>query len=97
MVERISYNGIGTNLITYLTGPLRQPTLEAAVNVNAWFGTAYLLPLLGGLVADSCVGRHRMILGATLLYVLVINLNGVSMSFGFMSSIFIPNNHCFLH
>ncbi|XP_077216238.1 protein NRT1/ PTR FAMILY 5.6-like [Tasmannia lanceolata] len=72
--ERLSYFGIATNLITYLTKVLNQDLKTAAKNVNYWAGVTTMMPLIGGFVADAYMGSFKTVLLSTIIY-----LSGLSL------------------
>ncbi|KAF7831011.1 protein NRT1/ PTR FAMILY 5.6-like [Senna tora] len=72
--ERVSFFGIATNLITYLTQVIHQDLKTAAKNVNYWAGTTTLMPLIGGFVADAYTGRFHMVLFSSLIYLMGLSL-----------------------
>ncbi|XP_068658194.1 protein NRT1/ PTR FAMILY 5.10-like [Aristolochia californica] len=70
VAERFAYYGIRSDLINYLMGPFRKPMAEAAASVNIWSGCTTLFPLLGAFLGDYFLGRYRMVVIASLLYIL---------------------------
>ncbi|KAM5556546.1 protein NRT1/ PTR FAMILY 5.6 [Rosa sericea] len=72
--ERLSYFGIATNLITYLTQVLHQDIKTAAKNVNYWTGVTTIMPLIGGFLADAYTGRFNMVMFSSLIYLMGLSL-----------------------
>ncbi|XP_055811668.1 protein NRT1/ PTR FAMILY 5.7-like [Solanum dulcamara] len=68
--ERLSYFGIATSLIIYLTKVIHQDLKTAAKTANYWTGVTTLMPLLGGFVADAYLGRFYTVLASTIVYLL---------------------------
>ncbi|KAF2569269.1 hypothetical protein F2Q68_00026428 [Brassica cretica] len=68
--ERLSYFGIVTSLVVYLTTILHQDLKMAVRNANYWSGVTTLMPLLGGFVADAYLGRYATVLLATIIYLM---------------------------
>uniref|UniRef100_M8B0K8 Peptide transporter PTR5 n=1 Tax=Aegilops tauschii TaxID=37682 RepID=M8B0K8_AEGTA len=68
--ERLSYFGIATSLMIYLTKVLHQDMKVAAENSNYWMSVTTLMPLLGGFLADAYLGRFRTVLFSTVVYLL---------------------------
>lgn len=67
----MSYFGLATSLIIYLTKVLHYDIKEAAKSVNYWSGVTTLMPLLGGFLADSYLGRFSTVLASSVVYLLV--------------------------
>ncbi|KAI3939116.1 hypothetical protein MKX01_001984 [Papaver californicum] len=72
--ERLTYFGIATNLIIYLTKVMQQDLKAAAKNVNYWSGVTTLMPLVGAFLADAYFGRFSMILISSVVYLLGLGL-----------------------
>eukprot|EP00879_Flechtneria_rotunda_P018658 GHRR01019581.1.p1 GENE.GHRR01019581.1~~GHRR01019581.1.p1 ORF type:complete len:740 (+),score=306.24 GHRR01019581.1:672-2891(+) len=68
--ERLAYNGLATNFVTYLTHIMGVDAATAAVEVMVFEGTCYITPLLGAYLADSHWGRYRTILVFSSIYML---------------------------
>jgi dipeptide/tripeptide permease len=67
--ERSSYYGMRAILFLYLTMALRFSDTEATPLYSAFKMGCYLLPLLGGLLADQWFGRYWTIVGFSVPYV----------------------------
>ncbi|KAL0375266.1 UNVERIFIED_CONTAM: protein NRT1/ PTR FAMILY 5.7 [Sesamum radiatum] len=68
--ERLSYFGLATSLIIYLTKVIHEDLKTAAKSVNYWSGVTTLMPLLGGFVADAYLGRFSTVLVSSVIYLL---------------------------
>ena len=74
--ERFSFYGMRSILLAYLTLYLSQPggeldvfgNKEAEAWVHLFVGSAYLFPILGGLLADAFWGKYKTILILSLGY-----------------------------
>ncbi|KAL5213619.1 hypothetical protein ABZP36_002771 [Zizania latifolia] len=69
-LESTAFNGIGTNLMVYLETVLHGSNLASASNVTTWFGTSYLTPVFGAIIADSFFGNYNTILVSLVVYLL---------------------------
>jgi len=78
--ERLTYYGIASNLIIYLTTMLHEGTATAAKDVNNWTGVTTVMPLLGGFLADAYFGRYWMVLISSIIYFLGLVLLTLSVS-----------------
>ncbi|KAL7590211.1 hypothetical protein Lser_V15G38748 [Lactuca serriola] len=68
--ERLCYFGIATSLIIYLTKVLHQDVKTSAKSANQWAGVTTLMPLVGGFLADSYLGRFRTVLLSSIIYLM---------------------------
>ncbi|XP_052181072.1 protein NRT1/ PTR FAMILY 6.2-like isoform X2 [Diospyros lotus] len=59
--ERLSTMGIAVNLVTYLGETMHLASATSANIVTDFMGTSFLLCFLGGLLADSILGRYKTI------------------------------------
>ncbi|KAF7836191.1 protein NRT1/ PTR FAMILY 5.4 [Senna tora] len=80
VAERFAFQGLASNLITYLTTALKEPVTVGVKNVNTWAGVSSLFPLLGGFIADSYLGRFKTILLSSVIYLLGMVLLTLSVS-----------------
>ena len=71
--ERLSYFGIATSLIIYLSKVMHQDLKTAAKSVNYWAGVTTLMPLFGGFLADAFMGRFTTVFVSSVIYLLVIS------------------------
>ncbi|KAK1616874.1 hypothetical protein QYE76_022403 [Lolium multiflorum] len=69
-LESTAFNGISTNLVVYLETVLHGSNLGSASNVASWFGTSYLTPIFGAIVADTYWGNYNTILVSLAVYLL---------------------------
>ncbi|CAN6346838.1 unnamed protein product [Urochloa humidicola] len=66
--DRFATIGFNANLITYLTQQLHLPLVEASNTLTNFHGFSNLTPLVGGLIADSFVGRFWTITFGSVIY-----------------------------
>ncbi|KAL6838616.1 hypothetical protein ACP4OV_031573 [Aristida adscensionis] len=69
-LESTAFNGISTNLVVYLETVLHGSNLASASNVSTWYGTSYLTPIFGAIIADTFWGNYNTILVSLVVYLL---------------------------
>uniref|UniRef100_A0A0E0CQ71 Uncharacterized protein n=1 Tax=Oryza meridionalis TaxID=40149 RepID=A0A0E0CQ71_9ORYZ len=70
-LESTAFNGISTNLVVYLETVLHGSNLASASNVTTWYGTSYLTPIFGAIVADTFLGNYNTILISLAVYLVI--------------------------
>jgi dipeptide/tripeptide permease len=66
--------GIIVNLVTYLKGTMHQSSTTSSNSTSNVAGTSFLLCLLGGILADSFLGRYWTIAIFSVIHALVCNI-----------------------
>ena len=60
-MERLTTLGVAVNLVTYLTATMHLGNATSANTVTNFLGTSFMLCLLGGFIADTFLGRLRIL------------------------------------
>src|SRR5512146_2156647 len=68
--ERCSYYGMRAILLLYMIERLGFSDGQANANISYFMAACYLLPLVGGYLADNYIGKYRTIVGFSLPYIL---------------------------
>ncbi|BFZ02960.1 hypothetical protein BsWGS_05999 [Bradybaena similaris] len=68
MCERMAYYGTTANLILFCTSVLNYTSNDATTISLVFSGTVYILPIVGGYIADSWSNRFNVIYAAGLIY-----------------------------
>ncbi|PAN07742.1 hypothetical protein GQ55_1G352300 [Panicum hallii var. hallii] len=69
-LESTAFSGISSNLVVYLETVLHGSNLASASKVTTWFGTSYLTPIFGAIIADTFLGNYNTILVSLAVYLL---------------------------
>ncbi|XP_057814976.2 protein NRT1/ PTR FAMILY 5.4 isoform X2 [Cryptomeria japonica] len=93
MGERLTYFTIAASLFTYLTDVMHQGVSTSAENVNIWSGVTTIVPLIGGFLSDAYVGRYKMIIISSLVYLPGLAFLIVSVSLSSLRPPTNTNNH----
>lgn len=70
LCERLTYYSVVANMVLFCTSMLKMSSDDASVVTLIFSGTVYIIPVIGGYVADSFAGKYNTILGAGLIYIL---------------------------
>lgn len=70
LCERLSYYGVVANLVLFCTSILNFSSNDAATISLVFSGTVYLVPIIGGHIADAYLGKFNTIYASSLIYLL---------------------------
>lgn len=70
MCERLSYYSVVANMVLFCTSVLKFTSNDAATISLVFSGTVYLIPIVGGYIADARAGMFNTIYGSALIYLL---------------------------
>lgn len=69
VLERMAFYSIVCSLVVFLNNPLQWMSYNAVMALFVFMGLCYTSSLLGGYVADSCLGKFKTILLFLLIYI----------------------------
>ncbi|CAL1539232.1 unnamed protein product [Lymnaea stagnalis] len=70
VLERVSFYGLTGNLVLFLNKtPFNWESYHAMNALFLFYGIMYIVSLIGGWIADSCLGRFKAMLLAFLIYI----------------------------
>jgi solute carrier family 15 (peptide/histidine transporter), member 3/4 len=70
-LDSTASNGVANNLVVYLQTVLHGSTASNAANVTTWYGASYFVPIVAAAIADTYLGRYKIILLSLILYLIV--------------------------
>ncbi|XP_061182210.1 solute carrier family 15 member 4-like [Saccostrea echinata] len=70
LCERLTYYSVTANVVLFCTNVLELESTQAATVSLVFSGTVFIIPVIGGYIADTLAGKYNTILGSGLIYVL---------------------------
>ncbi|GFS20755.1 solute carrier family 15 member 4-like, partial [Elysia marginata] len=68
LCERLAYYSVSSNLVLFCTSLLHLTSTQATTVSLVFTGTVYIIPIVGGYIADAWSNRFNVIYGSGLIY-----------------------------